>query len=907
MITSDAVRIGQLRDAMLSEFDTVAEALRDFGVAAYVNDKPTWADYPAQFRILDEADIHAATNGNVDYPTFLGVTGPAEDNDLSQGGAVSLDAPLGEGEAHIFEIDIAPDVLMARISLHAWAAQEEAPAVAIMPVNADGSVDVDPANMPRWLVRAEYQEPITVPVGGRSKLAVVVGATAPRAVELEDPLYELNVRDVTFFPSIEIRPESSQPTSIGPGPDFDPIQILARPLANGERIPGLTADAFDMEIGGLEAEVQSVVRITADGSYALLVQPPSTLGVGAHDLTVTLAAVTSDLAPGAIIVEESAAFSAQSLTTGLTGFLHLETIGEVGMPVQVRYILADRSGPITGATATAVATDPNGVERSVSLVDDGGHGDGGTGDGVYGAALWSSATAGIHNVVASATGEDSSGTPFTLDMADSVSLGAKTDGDGDGIADGIEAWYLLDPADGTDAAGDADGDGQSTAQELAAGTNPFVPDSDGGGETDGSEIGNARDPLNPADDGAATTPTLSATLRDGSVIEIRAATTDGSGSVQLTRVAEGVVTPLGTHPGSGVVLSDGPLVSGEYGYVAVAVGPDGSESPPFTWGPVTPVADATPPDGYLVVNGGAWNTADTEVAVAFSDLSEQPSEMRLALDRESLEQAPWVPYQATSIFVLPAELGLHITYAELKDAGGNRSRVMRAISLLADTTPPVSTAGPLQAAYEVPSVDVPYAATDDLTGVDDVELWWRYRVNAGSPWSTWAKGPTASASPIPFAFPSGPGEYQFYTVAIDGIDNREASPAAADASTLFDPPPTITASLTEAPVTCTPRPCPGRVKVTGAGAASDHADVVTVHYRTAPVTLNGGAGTWSTWKLATATDGAFNELSEPFTASLIGICQYGWHFQFRVTAGADSTTIQRTHYCGSGGPGAPAP
>ena len=99
-----------------------------------------------------------------------------------------------------------------------------------------------------------------------------------------------------------------------------------------------------------------------------------------------------------------------------------------------------------------------------------------------------------------------------------------------------------------------------------------------------------------------------------------------------------------------------------------------------------------------------------------------------------------------------------------------------------DTTPPTSAASPLQATYTSPTVQVAYTASDIGSGVDHVELWSRFRATPTDPWGTWTVGPTATASPITFAFGSD-GFYEFYTIAVDGASNREAAPSVADAAT----------------------------------------------------------------------------------------------------------------------------
>jgi len=75
---------------------------------------------------------------------------------------------------------------------------------------------------------------------------------------------------------------------------------------------------------------------------------------------------------------------------------------------------------------------------------------------------------------------------------------AESDSDNDGLPDGWELRFLLDPLDPSDARSDRDGDGLSNIQEYKFGTNPLESDSDGDGYADGLEIFTLSDPRNPS-------------------------------------------------------------------------------------------------------------------------------------------------------------------------------------------------------------------------------------------------------------------------------------------------------------------------------------------------------------------------------------------------------------------------
>ncbi|MFZ5563048.1 MAG: choice-of-anchor U domain-containing protein, partial [Thermodesulfobacteriota bacterium] len=104
-----------------------------------------------------------------------------------------------------------------------------------------------------------------------------------------------------------------------------------------------------------------------------------------------------------------------------------------------------------------------------------------------------------------------------------------TDIDQDGLPDGWEVEYGLDPTDPADAEDDSDNDGLTSLEEYALGTSPVDNDTDGDGLTDGQEADGGTNPLvvtagpgipdptSPADGAllVSLTPTLAVDYRDG--------------------------------------------------------------------------------------------------------------------------------------------------------------------------------------------------------------------------------------------------------------------------------------------------------------------------------------------------------------------------------------------------------
>jgi len=104
-----------------------------------------------------------------------------------------------------------------------------------------------------------------------------------------------------------------------------------------------------------------------------------------------------------------------------------------------------------------------------------------------------------------------------------------------------------------------------------------------------------------------------------------------------------------------------------------------------------------------------------------------------------------------------------------------------------DTTPPVSSVDAIENYWRNSSPFTVTATASDSSGVNNVELWYRYSSN-NSTWGGWTLFGTNSSGSYSWAFdaPSGDGFYEFYSIATDAVGNREAPPAEADAQAGVD-------------------------------------------------------------------------------------------------------------------------
>jgi hypothetical protein len=98
---------------------------------------------------------------------------------------------------------------------------------------------------------------------------------------------------------------------------------------------------------------------------------------------------------------------------------------------------------------------------------------------------------------------------------------------------------------------------------------------------------------------------------------------------------------------------------------------------------VTPVADPFPPQGHVLINGGAQTTPDRLVSLSLQ-ADADTTQMRLGSEiDEGADQVggPWRPFTARIGWHIPVEIRPGQTwtvYAQFRDAAGNESAVASA-------------------------------------------------------------------------------------------------------------------------------------------------------------------------------------------------------------------------------------
>lgn len=411
---------------------------------------------------------------------------------------------------------------------------------------------------------------------------------------------------------------------------------------------------------------------------------------------------TLDIGPGgcqefcAETYQADAAVTSRLTMEGYLGLAPEDRQAGRAMPILVS--LSD-TGPITGADVDVRVTAPDGSASTLTLLDDGAHGDGEADDGFYGGTYRSTHQEGDYVAVISAEGASGAFGAFDRRARTSFGMTAGDDSDGDGLPDWWEEEVGTDPGS-PDASDDPDGDGLPTLEEWDTGTLPLDPDTDGGGEADGTDP----DPLDPGDD-RLPTPDAVAYPGVGEVI-VRYAHSDAYDGVRVRRAPD--------EAGPFTTIADGEPATGEHTdggatndtrscYRIIGLAGE-AESAPSAVTCATPRTDPIPPEGSVLIDGGAPATDDPGVALdlAATDNPEPHTahdgdaprpgdaeesgvaDMRLSNDPD-FSGDPWEPYAPTRDWTLPGEPGTATVYVQYRDGAGNTSEPAHAsIELVGD-------------------------------------------------------------------------------------------------------------------------------------------------------------------------------------------------------------------------------
>jgi hypothetical protein len=358
-----------------------------------------------------------------------------------------------------------------------------------------------------------------------------------------------------------------------------------------------------------------------------------------------------------------------------------------GKPMPILALLSDLA-PITGATVKAT------VERTgetLTLFDDGQHGDGAANDAFYGGTILNTFNPGGYSVIVDADGMSQLAGAFKRRARVGFYMAGGANGDQDRLPD----WWegdCTDPAKKDDDQ-DPDGDGLVNAQEFFRHTDPCDPDTDDGGESDGSEVNRANDPLAPQDD-FTRPPRLKAWPGVGRVT-LRLAVPDNSPRLTLYRglTPQGPFTLLASDVVSYTFVDSNVSNNTLYCYRATAQGR--AVSAPSNSSCATPRLDPFAPHGEIVLPPTSRQPVPRTTTVLLEAFDNPASEEHPVFDgalimpaqesglaemllshRADFADAAWEPYQPSKQWTFaPRADGLATVFVRFKDRAGNESDV----------------------------------------------------------------------------------------------------------------------------------------------------------------------------------------------------------------------------------------
>jgi len=204
--------------------------------------------------------------------------------------------------------------------------------------------------------------------------------------------------------------------------------------------------------------------------------------------------------------------------------------------------------------------------------------------------------------------------------------------------------------------------------------------------------------------------------------------------------------------------------------------------------------DTTAPSSAVSTPSTYWGntsprTLDATASDALSGVARVSLWYRSSPDNISFGAWTFFGFDATApysfVFTFPAGQGYYEFYSIGNDTATNSEAAPAARDALVgyDTAPPTTSVDASSPYWRnAGPVTLTVTASDALSGVSDVGLWFRFAPDNAT-FGVWTFFATDSSAPFTFSFtfPSGQGYYEFYSIGNDRAGNSESAPASRDA------------------------------------------------------------------------------------------------------------------------------